>query len=144
MNRYNILKQIKLYTFWGGLLFNLCFVETLIAQNQETMKVKPKKTQPDGIPGPPKDFHLLGFNGRDLIKAPRIEDNSDISGRIVMAICVNKKGKVVSAKVVPTKSTISDAALIQKVTQAVKGYRYSRAKKKGEDCGEINFRFIVQ
>ena len=104
------------------------------------------KAQPNGI----KDGAILSFSKsplstRVIEKRDRLNyDEFTVAGRIVMAICVDKQGVVISAKCVAKKSTITDETLIRKVTENVRLYKYSPSDKGTTDCGEINYNFKIQ
>lgn len=104
------------------------------------------KAQPNGI----KDGAILSFSKsplstRVIEKRDRLNyDEFTVAGRIVMAICVDKQGVVISAKCVAKKSTITDETLIRKVTKHVRLYKFSPSDKGTTDCGEINYNFKIQ
>lgn len=58
-------------------------------------------------------------------------------GKAVVYICVNARGKVISAKINRRKSTITNSSLIELVEGCAKEYTYERAPGQPDACGEI-------
>ena len=58
-------------------------------------------------------------------------------GKAVVYICVNARGKVISAKINRRKSTITNSGLIALVEGCAKEYTYERAPGQPDACGEI-------
>lgn len=59
---------------------------------------------------------------------------------VVIKVCVDKDGAVVSAVPDPEKSTTSDSMLINKSIKAANQYRFSPSSRNLE-CGSITFNF---
>lgn len=62
---------------------------------------------------------------------------------VVIKICVDKDGAVVSAAHDPEKSTTSDTVLINKSIKAANQYRFSPSSQNLE-CGSITFNFKLK
>lgn len=58
-------------------------------------------------------------------------------GKAVINICVNAKGKVISAEFVRRKSTITSQSLIDLVVGCAEQYKYEKAPGMPNACGEI-------
>lgn len=63
------------------------------------------------------------------------------TGRVVVKICVDEKGDVISSSVIPEKSTTTDSGLTQKALKAAQAYKFAPAPGKGVQCGTITFDF---
>jgi len=76
-------------------------------------------------------------------KGPGISDKSQATGRVVVKVCVNDKGKVVSAKYTQSGSTTNDSKLRRLAEANAMKWTF----KKGEldkQCGTITYEFKVK
>lgn len=84
-----------------------------------------------------------GLGGRAVQRRGSINDNSQKSGKVVIDVCVNKEGDVISADFTLRGSTTSDSELKNKALQAARGYRFA-ASSAEKQCGTITFNFQLK
>lgn len=84
-----------------------------------------------------------GLDSRGLVYEPKIEDNSQKSGTVVVKVCVNNQGNVVSAKYTQRGSSTTDSYLIDLAERSSKKYRFTPSNA-DEQCGIITIDFIVK
>lgn len=84
-----------------------------------------------------------GLGGRAVVSRGRISDDSQKSGRIVVEVCVNGSGNVISADYKSLGSTTGDLELRQKAIAAAKGYKFASSDAP-KQCGTITFNFVLQ
>ncbi|MDO8366449.1 MAG: TonB family protein [Saprospiraceae bacterium] len=84
-----------------------------------------------------------GLGGRKVERRGAIKDNSQKSGKVVIEVCVNSSGSVVSADYKLQGSTTSDSELKSKALQAAKGYRFAPSTA-DQQCGTITFNFTLK
>ncbi len=84
-----------------------------------------------------------GLGGRSVLSKPRVRDNSQKTGVVVIKICVNADGKVYSAEYTQKNSTTNDAELIALATRKAREYRFS-AGELDKQCGRITFKFELK
>ena len=84
-----------------------------------------------------------GLSGRKLEYAPKIQDQSQATGIIVISLCVNELGQVVSSRYTQKGSTSSDRRLISSAKEAIKQYKFSKSQIKNE-CGELHIDFKLK
>lgn len=87
----------------------------------------------------------FSLGGRKLFQAPKISDNSQETGRVVVDIIVNKYGTVTSANPGGRGSTTSSANLYRKAKEAALKAKFNASPEGVEEQrGTITFVFIVQ
>ena len=89
----------------------------------------------------------IGFDlaGRDIRSKPRVEDNSQEQGRIVVSIVVDKNGTVLRAEGPARGSTLSNGTLLRKCREAAMKARFSPSPEGVEEQkGTITFNFILR
>lgn len=84
-----------------------------------------------------------GLGERELLYAPQIRDNTQKTGRVIINICVNQEGKVISAKYRQKGSTTTDAHLISLAERSASGYSFSKSHI-AEQCGDIIIDFKLK
>lgn len=84
-----------------------------------------------------------GLDGRDLTYRPKITDNSQKTGDVVVKVCVNADGKVTSAKYTQGGSTTTNASLIQTAVKFAKKYRFEKGAV-DKQCGTIKIKFRLK
>jgi outer membrane biosynthesis protein TonB len=87
--------------------------------------------------------NVSGFGGRKVVNFPRLQENSQKSGKVVLDICVDNSGGVSSAKFKAAGSTTTDAGLIEAATRNAKQYKFA-ASSVEKQCGSITYTFIVR
>ena len=94
--------------------------------------------------GPGKGISF-DLSGRKMVKSPVIDDRSQETGRVVVAITVDKSGSVISAIPGFRGSTTTSAYLFSKAKEAAMKARFN-ADPNGADIqkGTITFVFVVQ
>jgi outer membrane biosynthesis protein TonB len=93
--------------------------------------------------GPPGiDFHLTG---RNMIKAPSINDQSQETGKVVVEITVNKNGDVTFANPGVRGTTASSPHLFKLAKEAAMQAKFSAMENGAEiQTGTITIVFVVQ
>jgi TonB family protein len=81
-----------------------------------------------------------GLMGRRVIVRPRMVDNTQKVGRIVLEVCVDGNGNVISAEYLLKGSTTNDDELLNNAITWTKNYRFSSANTPKE-CGTVAFGF---
>ena len=79
-----------------------------------------------------------GLGRRSILNQPNILILSDEDGKVVLNVCVNRNGKVISADFDPSKSTITKESLVSLASRKVKEFWWEKSRKK-EQCGYIVF-----
>jgi len=89
-------------------------------------------------------FGDLNLPNRQYVSRPRIEDNGQISGKIIVRIMVNKNGEIVNAFPGERGTTISDQKLWEKCRLAVMGARFNSLDSAPDvQIGTVVFNFKV-
>lgn len=83
-----------------------------------------------------------GLEGRGVLYKPEIIEQSQKSGRVVVEVCIDPKGKVISAKYTQKGSTTTDADLVETAEFAAKKYVFAPGDF-DKACGTISILFIV-
>jgi TonB family protein len=83
-----------------------------------------------------------GLSGRKIINAPLISESSQKTGRVVIKICVDKNGKVVSAKFTQGGSTTTDSQLVKIAERGAMKYEFVSGEMDSQ-CGTLTFDFKV-
>ncbi len=84
-----------------------------------------------------------GLKGRDVLRKPSIQDNSQETGKVVVDICVGKDGKVTSAKYTQKGSTTTSSRLISLAEKTAKKYTFSKGSV-DKQCGTVTFDFRLK
>lgn len=83
----------------------------------------------------------LAGRGRP-IASPKVEDNSQKTGRVAINVCVDANGNVTSAKYTQRGSTTGDPTLKSKAIANAKKWKFPQGSK--TDCGTITYEFKVR
>jgi outer membrane biosynthesis protein TonB len=86
---------------------------------------------------------INGFGSRGVRSAPRLQENSQKQGRVVLSVCVNSSGAVVSADFKAVGSTTTDDDLIEAAKRNARQYRFETGSA-DKQCGTITYNFIVK
>lgn len=81
-----------------------------------------------------------GLGGREKKYRAPLRDSSLKTGIVVIQLCVNRKGKVISAEYLPKGSTTADQHLVQLALDNARQWRFAKSREK-EQCGTITFNF---
>jgi len=84
-----------------------------------------------------------GLDSRGILYEPSFDDTSQKSGRVVVKICIDQTGKVISARYTQRGSTTTDSELIDLAVANAKKYRFTPSNKE-KQCGTIIIDFIVK
>lgn len=84
-----------------------------------------------------------GLGDRGLLHAPDISDNTQKTGKVVVNICVNKNGNVISASYTQKGSTTTDSHLIKLATESARKYKFAKSTI-SEQCGDITIDFKLK
>ena len=84
-----------------------------------------------------------GLDSRGILYEPNFEDSSQKSGIVVVKVCINEQGNVISSRYTQRGSTTTDSELIEIAVRNAKKYRFSPSDIK-EQCGTITIEFIVK
>ncbi|MGE5354928.1 MAG: hypothetical protein ACM3PT_01725 [Deltaproteobacteria bacterium] len=84
-----------------------------------------------------------GLDARGIMNEPSFEDSSQKSGTVVVRLCINNEGKVISARYTQKGSTTTDSELINIAVSNSKKYRFSPSVLP-EQCGTVSITFIVR
>ena len=84
-----------------------------------------------------------GLGSRNVLHSPVIKDNTQKTGRVVINICVNSAGNVISAKFRQKGSTTTDAHLVSLAEKSAKKYIFSKSSIE-EQCGDIVIDFKLR
>lgn len=84
-----------------------------------------------------------GLSDRAVEYKPEITDNSQKTGKIVVDICINAAGKVISSKYTQRGSTSADKELIEVSEKGVLKYRFS-ASSVEKQCGSVIIDFKLK
>ena len=84
-----------------------------------------------------------GFGGRNVQSAPKLQENSQKSGKVVLTVCVNADGRVTSADFKPVGSTTTDQELIDAAIRNSRQYKFAPGSAE-KQCGTITYNFRVQ
>ncbi len=84
-----------------------------------------------------------GLGGRGILRSPAVSDNSQKTGRIVLRVCVDASGKVISADFTQRGSTSTDSQLISIAKRNAQAWRFSEGTA-DRQCGTITYDFKVR
>ncbi len=83
------------------------------------------------------------LGNRNVLSAPRITDNSALEGTVVIAVCVDAYGSVVSADFTQKGSTTSNSTLVNLAVNNARKWKFSTGDVDMQ-CGTMTYRFKVQ
>lgn len=84
-----------------------------------------------------------GLSNRGVLYEPNFSDNSQKSGIVVVKICVDDTGNVLSAKFTQKGSTTTDSYLVGLAEREVAKYKFTPSETL-EQCGTITIDFKIQ
>jgi len=84
-----------------------------------------------------------GLGSRGILRSPAVTDNSQKTGRVVLRVCVNASGKVISADYTQSGSTTTDSQLISIAKRNAQAWRFSEGNV-DRQCGTITYDFKVR
>ncbi len=86
---------------------------------------------------------INGFGGRGVRSAPKLQDNSQKQGRVVLSVCVDSDGNVISADYKAVGSTTNDDDLVEAAKRNARQYKFAQGSV-DKQCGTITYNFIVK
>ncbi len=84
-----------------------------------------------------------GFGGRNVQSAPKLQESSQKSGKVVVTVCINAQGAVLSADYKAVGSTTTDQDLIDAAKRNARQYKFAAGSAE-KQCGTITYNFRVQ
>jgi len=84
-----------------------------------------------------------GLSDRGVAYEPPIREQTQKSGRVIIKVCVNKKGDVISADYTQKGSTTNDADLRRIAKNAAEKFRFTEGEL-NKQCGTITINFQLQ
>ena len=84
-----------------------------------------------------------GLGSRGVLSAPDVSDNTQKSGRVVVRVCVDSSGKVISADFTQKGSTTSDSQLRATAIRNAKKYKFAKGSI-DKQCGTITYDFKLR
>jgi len=84
-----------------------------------------------------------GLGGRGILYEPRITDSSQKQGKVVIKVCVDAAGKVMSTKFTQKGSTTTDDYLVNIAKKSAAKYKFT-ASNIAEQCGTITVDFKLK
>jgi len=84
-----------------------------------------------------------GLNGRRILERAPIRDSTAKTGTVVVHLCVNRKGKVISADYATKGSTTADAHLVRLALENARQWRFEKSREK-KQCGNVTFNFRLK
>lgn len=87
--------------------------------------------------------NVSGFGNRKATKIPKLQENSQKTGRVVLTVCVDSEGNVISAEYKAVGSNTTDSELIDAAKRNARQYRFDSGSV-DKQCGMITYNFIVK
>jgi len=109
--------------------------------NKGTPDRDPNSSNLNGIGHVPGS--VSGFGNRSVQSAPKLQENSQNEGRVVLYACVNSDGRVISADYKASGSTTTDEDLIAAATRNAMQYKFA-ASSADKQCGTITYNFKLR
>lgn len=97
----------------------------------------------EGISSGAGGGQVSGFGGRGVLNAPKVTDNTQKTGRVVIKVCVNASGKVTSAEFTQRGSTTTDSQLRATAIRNAKKFKFA-AGSADKECGTITYEFKLR
>lgn len=84
-----------------------------------------------------------GLGSRGVQNAPRVTENSQAQGTVVLRVCVDANGRVSSADYTQSGSTTSNQQLISAAIKNARSWTFSKGEVDNQ-CGTITYNFRVE
>lgn len=84
-----------------------------------------------------------GLGSRGVLKSPTVAENSQKAGTVVVSVCVDSSGKVISAEYTQRGSTTADSQLVNAAIRNAKNWQFSDGSV-DKQCGTISYNFKVK
>ncbi|MBB4077907.1 outer membrane biosynthesis protein TonB [Lewinella aquimaris] len=86
-----------------------------------------------------------GLGGRGVLASPPVQENSQVSGTVVIEVCVNPQGQITKADYTQNGSSTADPTLVAAARNNAKKWRFvADQMAPAEQCGRISYNFKVQ
>lgn len=86
-----------------------------------------------------------GLSGRGVRASPPVRENSQVSGTVVIEVCVNPRGEITRADYTQNGSSTADPTLVAAARKNALQWRFDANElAPAEQCGRINYNFKVQ
>ncbi|MFT6815630.1 MAG: outer membrane biosynthesis protein TonB [Sphingobacteriales bacterium] len=113
--------------------------------NQGSKDGDPTSSNYDGEMGGGDNGISLDLNGRSFVNRPKLTDNSQVAGKVVVEITVDRKGNIVTAKAGARGTTISQTELWTKCENALRGVALNSLSSAPEiQKGTVTFIFKLK
>jgi len=84
-----------------------------------------------------------GLSDRGVLRAPRPDDRSQQTGRVVIEVCVDSNGNITRAEFTQRGSTTANAELVNIAVTNAKKWKFSKGEV-DRQCGTITYNFRVR
>lgn len=84
-----------------------------------------------------------GLGSRGVLASPSVSENSQKSGTVVIEVCVNSDGSVISSDLKLQGTTTQDPQLVEAARRNARQWRFSKGEVE-KQCGTITYNFKVQ
>lgn len=84
-----------------------------------------------------------GLQGRGVRNQPRVSDNTQQEGTVVIEVCVDKSGSVVSARSIIRGATITNSETIEVARKNALQWKFDPGEAESQ-CGTITYTFKLQ
>ena len=86
-----------------------------------------------------------GIITRKIIHREDIKQIAKVNGKVVLNICIDRAGRVLSVAYDPEKTTITDTDIIKRASYLANQYRYeSNYSAPARECGQLTFIFSIE
>lgn len=86
-----------------------------------------------------------GLGGRGVVNSPPVRENSQVSGRVVIKVCVAPDGTISSADYTQSGSSTANAQLVNAAIANAKKWRFKAdPTAPQQQCGTVTYDFKVQ
>jgi len=116
------------------------------ANNETTSANSNFDLSDESLSQPAPESNIRGdetLSNRQVLFVPKIKDSSQKQGKVVVKICVNSAGDVISSKYTQNGSTTTDGYLVDLATKNARRYKFSKSTSPRQ-CGIVNIVFDVR
>lgn len=105
---------------------------------------------PNGVPGGTVTAgsgsgRVSGFGNRGLVASPAVREQCQASGTVVVEVCIDPDGKVISAKKTQSGTTTQNSCLISSAEANSKTWKFTPSPlAPASQCGKITYTFKLQ
>ncbi|WP_116105553.1 cell envelope integrity protein TolA [Lewinella sp. IMCC34191] len=86
-----------------------------------------------------------GLSGRGVLASPPVQENSQVSGTVVIEVCVNPRGEISRADYTQNGSSTADPTLVAAARKNALKWKFAANElAPAEQCGRISYNFKVQ